>query len=69
MDQKQLTNIYSYLIGKRWQEANDLCRATGFWMRVAIRDGEYVPLDSSYKEHRLNVEMKDGTVISVLSIG
>ena len=57
------------LVGLTEAEAHDAAAEHGWTVRVARLDGEDQPLTMGFREDRVNVEITDGTVASVVSIG
>ena len=57
------------LVGLTEAEAHDAAAEHGWTVRVARLDGEDQPLTMDFRENRVNVEITDGKVTSVVSVG
>ena len=57
------------LVGLTEAEAHDAAAEHGWTVRVARLDGEDQPLTMDFREDRVNVEITDGTVTSIVSVG
>lgn len=66
--EEDLNDMYSFLIGVGMQKAARMI-SSSLHMRVLIRDGKKLEVDSTYKENRLNVEVTNKIVVRILSVG
>jgi hypothetical protein len=57
------------LVGLTEAEAHDAAAEHGWTVRVARLDGEDQPLTMDFRENRVNVEITDGKVTGVVSVG
>ena len=57
------------LVGLTEAEAHDAAAEHGWTVRVARLDGEDQPLTMDFREDRVNVEITDGKVTSIVSVG
>jgi len=64
-----LDSAAAVLVGLTEAEAHDAAAEHGWTVRVARRDGEDQPLTMDFREDRVNVEITDGTVTSIVSVG
>lgn len=63
-----LDDLYGFLIGKTFTYAKTMC--VSIIIRVLIKDGEPVIVDTTYKDNRLNVEIdKDNYITRIIGIG
>ena len=64
-----LDSAADVLVGLTEAEAHDAAAEHGWTVRVARLDGEDQPLTMDFREDRVNVEITDGTVTSIVSVG
>ena len=64
-----LDSAAAVLVGLTEAEAHDAAAEHGWTVRVARLDGEDQPLTMDFHEDRVNVEITDGTVTSIVSVG
>ncbi len=64
-----LESAADVLVGLTEAEAHDAAAEHGWTVRVARLDGEDQPLTMDFREDRVNVEITDGTVTSIVSVG
>jgi len=57
------------LVGLTEDDATTAAEGHGWAFRVARRDGEDLPLTMDFRPDRVNVEVTDGEVTAVVSIG
>lgn len=57
------------LVGLTEEEAEDAAEELGWTIRVTRRDGEDLAATMDLRENRVNVEVTDGEVTAILSIG
>jgi uncharacterized protein YggE len=57
------------LVGLDEAAAEAAAAENGWTIRVAIRDGEDLPMTMDYRYDRVNVEVADGEVVGVVSVG
>lgn len=65
---QELNDFYAFLIGKKFIYAKSMVFA--LQLRAIIKDNQPIPVDNTYKENRLNVELDgENTIINILSVG
>lgn len=67
IDELELNEIFSYLIGLPIREAITMI-GHNMVIREVIREGKEFEIDSIYKDNRLNVETRGGRIFRVLNI-
>jgi hypothetical protein len=60
---------HSYVVGLGADDAAAQLAASGFTMRVVIDDGTALAVTEDFSSTRVNVEVADGIVVAVVSIG
>lgn len=58
-------NTAQQLLGLPETEATKVAMANGWIVRIAARDGEFFMLTEDYRENRVNLSVKNGTVIAI----
>jgi hypothetical protein len=59
----------SAIIGLGVDDATKTLEGQGFTLRVVIEDGEALAVTEDFSSSRVNVEVADGVVVAVVSIG
>jgi hypothetical protein len=57
------------IIGRSVDEATAVLNDVGLTLRVVIEDGEALVVTEDFSTSRVNVEVADGVVVAVVSIG
>lgn len=66
MEDKHFTDLENRLNGKTPIEGGDL---TNYKIRVVRSDGQYRVVTRDYRRDRVNVEIENGIITKVISIG
>jgi hypothetical protein len=59
----------SYVVGLTVEDATKTLEAQGLTLRVVIEDGEALAVTDDFSTSRVNVEVADGVVVAVVSVG
>jgi hypothetical protein len=59
----------SAIVGLGVDDATKTLEGQGFTLRVVIEDGAALAVTDDFSTSRVNVEVADGTVVAVVSIG
>ena len=57
------------IVGRSVDEATEVLDGQGLTLRVVIEDGEALAVTEDFSTSRVNVEVADGVVVAVVSIG
>jgi hypothetical protein len=57
------------LVGLAEAAATDAAESCGWLVRVVRRDGEDLPMTLDFRPNRVNVEVTDGEITAIISIG
>lgn len=68
MTENELNEVYSFLIGQGLRTAHYMV-GHDMDIRVLIREGKNISADSYYRDNRINVEIKNGKILKIISIG